>query len=589
MTGPWKSSVRLLGAWLGAGWLLAGGAPQSAAQLPAAFDLRNIDGTNACTPVKNQRGGTCWTHAVMAALEGNLLRSGAWQALGHTNRPNLAEYHLDWWSGFNQHHNGDAVPPTGNGLTVHQGGDYRVAAAYLARGEGAVSCAEANDGTEYDDNWYDAAPARASNTYEILYARDIEWLTMGDHLERIAEIKSNLVANGVMGTCMYYGGGFYSGGTHYQPPSDTHDPNHAIALIGWDDAKVVATAPSNGAWLCKNSWGSGWNGDGHFWISYYDKHAGRHPQMGAVAFRNVGALPYQHVYGHDEHGWRDQMAASRGFNVFTTATGEVLAAVSFYTTTDQVDYAVNIYSGFTAGILHGWLAAATGRAARAGFHTVDLDAGKPLAQGQAFYVCLEVSAGGQAIDRTSSVDVLLTDPRSNGPEDPALREIPADMGKGNRRLLGTEVVSAAAGGESFYESGGAWVDVTNYNPTANLCIKGLTLRDTDGDGLADVSDPDDDNDGAGDAEEAVAGTAPDEPSSCFRVASAVVGHEAQEWVLSWSSASNRVYTIHYATNLLTPDWMAVPTNLWSTPPVNTWTVAPPVETHSLYYRLQVQD
>ncbi|MCK4764796.1 MAG: hypothetical protein KAW12_21540, partial [Candidatus Aminicenantes bacterium] len=37
-------------------------------------------------------------------------------------------------------------------------------------------------------------------------------------------------------------------------------PNHAIILCGWDDAL--------GAWLLKNSWGTGWGDNGFMWIQY---------------------------------------------------------------------------------------------------------------------------------------------------------------------------------------------------------------------------------------------------------------------------------------------------------------------------------
>ena len=436
--------------------------------LPERFDLRDVEGVNYVTSVRRQLGGTCWTHATMAAMESNLLITGTWAAAGESGAPNLAEYHLDWWNGFNQNYNQDTDPTSGGGLTVHQGGDYRVVSAYLSRGDGAVR--------DQDGQIYNYAPPQHDSSYHYYLPQHILWYTAGENLERIDQIKQAVMTYGAIGTCICSASRFFnqSNYSHYQSPQDPTDPDHAVAIVGWDNT-ITTHASQPGAWLCKNSWGSTWGLSGYFWVSYYDKHCGHHPEMGAVAFVDVGPPEFDRIYSYDYHGWRDTLTeAGEAFNSFTTIEDEVLGAVVFITATDQASYTLKVYGGFEQGQLVDLLAEQVGVFEHTGLHTVHLAQPVHLMSGDDFYVYLFLSNGGHAYDRTSEVPVLL-----GAPDPPDEDEFYTTIDKyqtGGLRDTGVLVESTAQPGQSYYFSNDAWLDLYDLDPTANFCIKAGTIR-----------------------------------------------------------------------------------------------------------------
>lgn len=475
-----------------------------AQELPRQFDLRQVDGV---TPIKSQQGGTCWTHGTMAAIESNLLVSGTWKKLGAPGIPAMSEYHLDWWNGFNRHKNDDVDEPSkqATGMIVHQGGDYRVAAAYISRGDGVVPAPLDEKQNPDTKSWFGKTPERSHPEYKRFYVRDIEWFVIGDNLENIDTVKTRIMKYGAVGTAYTVGKYMTKDFVQYQPKDNPQQPNHSVAIAGWDDAKVSSDPDKKfdkpGAWLIKNSWGeertnkkTGAKGPvgekGYMWISYYDKVCCRDPEMGAVSFRNVEPMKYSHVYYHDYHGWRDTLKnVNKAFNVFTAASSHSLSAVSFYTAADNVSYTAKIYSKFEKGELQDLRASKSGLMRYTGFHTVDLDLPVAVMKGETFIVCLELSHGGQAIDRTSEIPVLLTqpDPKKEPAKQPEKKE-PEKKDpekKGGAKRANPIVISKANPGESYYFDGKAWCDLYDHrftNPdwavfdrTANFCMKALAV------------------------------------------------------------------------------------------------------------------
>ena len=213
---------------------------------------------------------------------------------------------------------------------------------------------------------------------------------------------------------------------HYTYNED-EDVNHAVTIVGWDDNYSKDNfltdhqPPEDGAWLVKNSWGSGeeefpnhgdgsWgivNGEGkhtgYFWLSYYDKTISM-PE--ALAFdKNNLEIPNNQIDQYDFMPVEDiedtasPVKASTS-NVFKAECTQQLEEIAFITgspgTTveysvyvlpdgfDNPEDGIKVKSGQTEPYEYG------------GFHKLKLDSPVLLQKGQNYSIVItEVTADGE--------------------------------------------------------------------------------------------------------------------------------------------------------------------------------------------------
>ncbi len=205
--------------------------------LPPSYDARN---EGIVTPAKNQGScGSCWAFATVGAMESHLLRE-----LG-VGPENLSEQQQI----------------SCNTANYGCSGGYSSAVRYW---EGPPQ----PDKGPIDESVFPYTASDSTACYQPVAAqmpyRVVDYHTVPT---TTAAFKASLYENGPsywrydVYDDFYTYWGRYAPGAVYVNQGSTYAGGHAVLLIGWDDAK--------GAFLCKNSWGSGGpNGDGTFWIAY---------------------------------------------------------------------------------------------------------------------------------------------------------------------------------------------------------------------------------------------------------------------------------------------------------------------------------
>ena len=415
---------------------------------PSAYDLRVV---GKVTGVRDQGDcGSCWAFAAYGSLESTLLPGETWD-FSENNMLNNAGFDI--------------------GRCI--GGSDIMAMAYLARWNGPVN--------EKGDPYSVASLVSPSDLRIRKHAQGM--FVIPPRLEPGSTYNGNLKA-----AIMNYGGVYsvmemtpYA----YNPLNASYYneygywPNHAVTIIGWDDSydrnkfaysdgttTSISTPPDNGAFIAKNSWGTGFGSGGYFYISYDDPVIG----MSNSVFTAEPMKNLKRVYQYDDLGWVDNIGDSSSdtawfANIFTSMAREQVAAVSFYTSAENSVYTVSVYTDPSNGPLNsaGPISTQGGTFELSGYHTVNLDTPVLVNLGQKF-----------------SVVVKLQTPGWNYP-------VPVEI-----QIPGFTSKAVAHTGESYVAADGlSWEDTTTVyldplyqgsnpsvplgTPNINVCLKAFTV------------------------------------------------------------------------------------------------------------------
>ena len=394
---------------------------------PAYYDLRTL---NRVTSVKYQ-GDTdvCWAFAACGSLESYLM-PGENRDFSENNMKNLLSY----------------AYPEGFDRNPNDMGNELMAIAYLSRWSGPVD--------ETDDPYYIYSGVSPQNLPIQKHFQGALFIPDRKSSLDNDEIKSMVMKYGALCTTIFCqeGPSYYSPTNYSYYYKGSSMSNHAVSIVGWDDNfdrnKFSEVPPGDGAFIVKNSWGTGWGDNGYFYVSYYDSNIGEDNTV----FIAETTDNYKNIYQYDPLGYTTGFGYEKPTawcaNIFTAKSDEKLKAVSFYTTDSNCNYEVYIYTNpeFNPISREGPVLSKSGTIPVAGYHIVPLDSEVQLRAGQKFSVVLKLKTPNH------DYPIALEEP-----------------------IAGWSSKATANPGESFISGDGStWDDITMHISGANVCIKAFT-------------------------------------------------------------------------------------------------------------------
>ena len=214
------------------------------------------------TSTKSQgQGGYCWAFATISALESDAIVQG----FENADSVDFSEAHLIWSASTRSQTEGD-LNCDEYVCFDSDGSSLECAATTLFRGCGINNEADFPYRGVSIDRFpqYDEKYRFANNGYSIKECKSST---------KVSRAKEWILEHGSVVGGVYLSAGEPQKVSGVVTVSSTSKAiNHMVAIVGWDDSfpkSYFGYEPqNNGAWLCKNSWGTDWGDSGYFWMPY---------------------------------------------------------------------------------------------------------------------------------------------------------------------------------------------------------------------------------------------------------------------------------------------------------------------------------
>ena len=368
---------------------------RTAAALPTKYDLRNVDGASCLSPIRDQgRFGTCWAFASMAGIEWQMRRGEGIDAdLSENNLANMHGFAIDYRSG----------------------GTHEMAMAVFLREDGPV--------TEALDPYHHIGASVRERGVRI--PRKVVFVPVRTSVSNASQMQADLDAlkraileYGPLATSYADDAQYKNGAAYYC--NVAIGCNHAVSIIGWDDSYSAAnfrvTPPGDGAFIIRNSWGTGWYESGYMYISYYDRTLGFGDVQVAYVSLSKGD-DYGHLYQHDFHGCVNIMGCGSetayAANVFVARASETLTAFGFYAMAENTSYSAFIVRdpGLPGDdIVGNWIPVKEGICHEAGYEVIPFDTPVAVSNAETFAIIVKLTVPNV----TKPIPVCCNDSFSDG-------------------------------------------------------------------------------------------------------------------------------------------------------------------------------